>query len=285
LKSVNPPSAVSPAAKPGSPTPFDPQARDFDRRVVLTEADGRAIAAAVIELAAVRPGETILEIGAGTGTIGRWFLERPERPLHPIRYIGLDLSRGMLEVFRQRQGTARGLVQADGAAPWPLPAGAARAVFSSRAIHLLPREHVVEELLRVTTEGGACILGWVERPPESVKGRMSRRMRELMRERGFSPRSAGGRRLLEALRQRGAEELPRAVVVRRPARHSPRESLANWRGKVGLGGVVLPPGVQEEILARLETWAEETWGDLEAVQESEESYVLEGARLPASGQE
>ncbi|HEV7517072.1 MAG TPA: class I SAM-dependent methyltransferase [Thermoanaerobaculia bacterium] len=280
---MNPPPAVSPAAKPGSPTPFDPQARDFDRRVILTEADGRAIAAAVIELAGLRPGERLLEIGAGTGTIGRWFLERPLRPVH---YVGLDLSRGMLEVFRQRQGTARGLVQADGAAPWPLPVGAARAVFSSRAIHLLPQEHVVGELLRVTApEGGACVLGWVERPPESVKGRMSRRMRELLRERGFSPRSAGGRRLLEALRQRGAEELPRTVVVRWPIRHSPRESLANWRGKVGLGGIVLPPGVQEEILARLETWAGETWGDLEAAPASEESYVLEGARLPATGKE
>jgi len=244
--------------------------------VILSEDDCEAIAAAVLDLAEVHPGERLLEIGAGTGTIGRWFLERPIRP---VRYVGLDLSRGMLEVFRQRQGTARGLVQADGAAPWPLPDGAARAVFSSRAIHLLPREHVVEEVLRVTAPGGACLLGWVERPPESVKARMSRRMRELMRERGFAPRSAGGRRLLEALKVQGAEELPRRAIVRRPARHSPRESLAHWRGKVGLGGVVLPPGVQEEILDRLEAWADETWGDLEAARESEESYVLEGARL------
>src|SRR5579864_2280313 len=238
------PDAVSMPAPPtglGMPTPFDGQAPQFDRRVGLPEADCRAIAGAVLALAGAGPGDRVLEIGAGTGMIGRWFLE------HPVRYVGLDLSRGMLEVFRRRPGAPRaGLVQADGARPWPLPAGAAQVVFSSRAVHLLPLAQVVDEVFRTLSRvagGGALVLGWVERRPDSVKARMSRRMQRLVRERGFAPRTAGG---------------------------------------PGLGGVVLPPGVQESVLEELEAWAARTFGGLDATTPAEETYVLEGVRLPAA---
>jgi ubiquinone/menaquinone biosynthesis C-methylase UbiE len=270
--------ATPAAARPGSPTPFDSQAVDFDRRVGLPEEDCRAIAAAALALAEARPGDVVAEIGAGTGMIGRWFLD------HPIRYLGLDLSRGMLEVFRRRAGRGRPrLVQADGARAWPFPDGSVQAVFSSRAIHLLPQEHVAGELFRIAAPGAACVLGWVERRPESVKARMSREMQRRLRERGFEPRRAGGRRLVAACVERGARELPRTAVVRRPARHTPRQSLDHWGGKVGLGGVVLPPGVQDEVLRELAAWAVDVFGDLDAAADTEEAYVIEGVRFPESG--
>jgi SAM-dependent methyltransferase len=244
--------------------------------VGLPEEDCRAIAAAVLDLAEVRPGGRVIEIGAGTGLIGCCLVD------HPVRYLGLDLSRGMLEVFRRRPGGERaGLVQADAARSWPLPAGAAQAIFSSRTIHLLPLKTVVDEVVRVGAAGGALVLGRVERRPESVRTRMSRRMRQLMNERGFAARPSGGGVLLDALRRHGARELPRRAVVRWPVRHSPREALAHWRGKAGLGGVVLPPGMQGEVLDELEAWAVRVFGDLDAQQESEEAYVLEGVRLSA----
>lgn len=270
------PSAASGVATPGSPTPFDAQALEFDRRVGLPEQDCRAIAAAALALADVRAGDALAEIGAGTGMIGSWFLA------HPVRYLGLDLSRGMLEVFRHRPGIRRPwLVQADGARPWPFPDGSMRAVFSSRAIHLLPLEHVVDELFRVgAPAGSACLLGWVERRPDSVKARLSREMQGRLRERGFLPRGAGGRRLLAAGRERGARDLARTTVVRRTVLQSPRQALDQWASKPGLGGLVLPPGVQEGVLRGLSAWAADTFGDLDAAHESEETYVLEGVRLP-----
>jgi SAM-dependent methyltransferase len=204
--------------------------------------------------------------------MGRWFLD------HPVRYAGLDLSRGMLNMFRRRAPGAP-LVLADGARPWPFPDGSMRAVFSSRAIHLLPLEHVVEELFRVGRPGAACVLGWVERQPESVKARMSREMQHRLRTRGFPARTAGSRRVLQACRERGATDLPKTVVARWPARHTVRQSLDDWRSKKGLGGIVLPPGVQEEILNELESWAAEAFGGLDAARETEDAYVLEGVSL------
>jgi ubiquinone/menaquinone biosynthesis C-methylase UbiE len=271
-----------PVPAPGSPTSFDPQAAEFDRRVGWPEEDCRAIAAAVLDIAAAGAGGLAVEIGAGTGMIGRWFFA------HPVRYAGLDVSRGMLEVFQRRltagpSGPGRGgLAQADAAVSWPVPDGAARVVFSSRAIHLLPAAHVVAEVFRVgARDGSALVLGWVERPAESVKARLSREMQRRLRERGFPARSAGSRRLLEAFRERGARVMEKTTVARRTVRYSPRRSLDDWRGKQGLGGLVLPPGVQEEVLDELEAWAAAELGDLEAEREMEEAYVLEGARLPS----
>lgn len=253
-------------------TPFDGQAAQFDRRVGLPEERCREIAAAVLSLAGAEAGDLVVEIGAGTGMMGRWFLN------HPVRYVGLDLSRGMLDVFRRRAPGAP-LVQADGARPWPFPDGSVRAVFSSRAIHLLPLEHVVEELYRVGRPGAVLVLGWVEREPESVKHRMSREMQRRLRERGFPARTAGSRRVLSACRESGATDLPKTVVDRWPVRHTARQSLDDWRSKEGLGGIVLPPGVQEEVLNELETWAAEAFGGLDAALETEDAYVLEGVRL------
>lgn len=257
---------------PHTPTSFDAQAAEFDRRAGFPEGECRAIAAAVLGLAGAGPGDRVVEIGAGTGMIGRWF------PGSHAAYVGLDVSLGMLAAFRGRSPGAP-LVQADGAREWPLPDGCARAIFSSRAIHLLPLELVAREVFRVSAPGAVCVLGWVERRPESIKKRMSREMQRRLRERGFPARSAGSRRVLQALRERGATDLDKVVVASWPARHTPRQSLEDWRSKEGLGGLVLPPGAQDEVLRGLEAWAQETFGDLDAGVEAEDAYVLEGVTV------
>jgi hypothetical protein len=43
-----------------------------------------------------------------------------------------------------------------------------------RAIHLLPLDLVAREVFRVGAPGAVCVLGWVERQPESIKARMAR---------------------------------------------------------------------------------------------------------------
>ena len=75
---------------------FDRQAETFDQRVGLPERVCREVARQVLEMAEVRSGDRVVEVGAGTGQIGQWFA------IEPVEYLGFDLSEAMLEKFRQR---------------------------------------------------------------------------------------------------------------------------------------------------------------------------------------
>ena len=90
------------------------------------------------------------------------------------------------------------------------------------------------------------------------------------------------KRLRTALVARGAEDLGRRVAARYGVAHTPAASLRSWRSKKGLAGVQVAAEVKEEVLAGLEDWARERYGDLEAGVETEERYVLDVFRLRAS---
>jgi ubiquinone/menaquinone biosynthesis C-methylase UbiE len=269
------------------PADYDRQADAFDRRTGLDEAVCRAVARAVVELSGAEPGDLVVEAGAGTGLLGAWLAREP------VRYLGFDFSPSMLRVFRGklaaappagRAGPRALLFCADGEAAWPLADGTVRAVFSSRAIHLLDPDHVTSELLRLAAPRGATLLvGRIRREETAVRARMARELRARLRARGL-PALGGDRRtggLLEACRRRGAEPLAPRVAGRWPVSAAPRESLDTWAGKTGLAGTRPAPGVKEEVLAGLGAWAARELGDLDRPQVSEEAYVIEGVRLPS----
>jgi ubiquinone/menaquinone biosynthesis C-methylase UbiE len=252
---------------------FDHQAATFDSRAGLPEIYCREIARAVMEIGEARPGDLVVELGPGTGQIGRWLRRY-------ARYVGIDLSAGMLREFRARLGnefTEGALVHADAQAVWPVADAAARVVFSSRALHLLNQEHVAREMRRVAvTEGATLIVGRVGREPESTRARMAREMNRLMRRRGLEGRGGEGqrRRLLEACERRGAKILEPVTVARWTVSASPQSSLDSWRSLASLGGVHVPPETRKEILAELESWAVNEFGALDRELESEETYTL-----------
>jgi hypothetical protein len=57
--------------------------------------------------------------------------------------------------------------------------------------------------------------------------------------------------------------------------------LDAWRRKPGLGGCEPPAAAKTAVLADLQKWAAVRFGSLDAPDEAEECYVLEGVRLPA----
>ena len=77
-----------------SPPCFDCQADTYDQRVGLPHVVCREIVGAVLAIARVQPGDLIMEVGAGTGAIGKWFVQSA------VQYVGFDLSQAMLEIFR-----------------------------------------------------------------------------------------------------------------------------------------------------------------------------------------
>ena len=89
----------------------------------------------------MRPGDLLLEIGAGTGEIG-FEIAR----LHG-RYVGLDLSLPMLRVFRGHQvglSAPLALIVGDADRTWPITDQSVQAIFGSRSLHLLSLDRVVE---------------------------------------------------------------------------------------------------------------------------------------------
>jgi ubiquinone/menaquinone biosynthesis C-methylase UbiE len=263
-----------------APRSFDEQAGSFDQRAGLPASVCDAIAKEVVLLAQLGSSDALLELGAGTGQIGLALCRRP------LRYVGFDASAAMLEVFERRcreSGRPASLIHADGNNRWPADDGSMKAVFSSRAIHLLRAEHVVEEVFRVASPIGAMlILGRLQREKQSLRARLRQEMRERLWQLGCASQEAQHkeREILEACVRRGATPLKPRVVATWPVKHSAAQMLASWREKSGLAGLKLAAEAKETVLSQLAVWAKNAFGSLESVQSAEEKYVLEGVRLP-----
>lgn len=258
---------------------FDRQARAFDERAGVGTDVARSVAGAVLDLVGSGTDALVVELGAGTGEIGRH--------LAPcVDYLGLDRSRPMLDVFRAKlvdvgAVVRAGLVQADAEDGWPVRTGAATAVFAGRVAHLLHRDHVVAEIRRVCRPGGLFLVGRVERDPDSPKSRLRRQRRQLLRGRGVEV--ADGNRATESLLDRlvgyGGARLDQRTAAGWSASTSIEHVLDGWEAMTSMGGVVLPATVRESVLGELRTWARHEYGGLGEVLGYAERYVLDGVRL------
>ena len=267
-------------------TPFDAQAATFDHRVGLPAVCREQVAEAVLAIAKLQAGDLLVEVGAGTGQIGA------ELARSYVRYLGFDISEEMLAVFwRCMQADAAAasadnwtLLQADGNQRWPVADGSARAIFSSRAMHLLEPDRVIDESFRVAHPAGATLsIGRVQRRPDSIKAILQKQMQALLAKRGWRGRDGkqAKSQLLTTLRQRGAAPRAAVVAARWVVEHSPARSLESWRSKSGLGGIeTIPTAEKEAILTLLADWAAEKFGDLARAIVTEETYVIDSVCLP-----
>jgi ubiquinone/menaquinone biosynthesis C-methylase UbiE len=259
---------------------FDEQAGSFDQRAGLPASVCDSIAKELVQFAQLAPGDVVLEVGVGTGQIGLALCQLS------LCYVGFDTSAAMLDVFRRRRrerGRPVSLINTNGNNRWPADDGSVNVVFSSRAVHLLRAEHVVEEVFRVASRIGATlVLGRLQREKQSLRARLRLEMRERLRQLGYASHEAKQkeRDILDACVRRGATLLERRVVATWPVQHSAAQTLASWREKSGLAGLELTAEVKETVLSQLAGWAKDAFGSLEAVQSAEEKYVLEGVRLP-----
>jgi ubiquinone/menaquinone biosynthesis C-methylase UbiE len=258
---------------------YEDQAAGFDERAAITAEAVESMAAAVAEIAGLRQGDTLLEVGAGTGMLSLPLLRRP------IRYVGLDLSPAMLAVFREKveeAGLSAELLVADGNGRWPVEDGSVAAIFSARALHHVDVDHAAAETGRVLRpQGGWLILGRVRRPNDSVQPTLRRQMRKLLEGEGYSGRDhdAHTEALFSALEAIGGERVQSRVAARWTRRHAPLDSITAWQGKEGLAGHDIPEEVKERVLGRLRAWAEERYGNLEAPLEQEESFELDAIHV------
>ena len=256
---------------------YTDQAPNYDDRAGIPEEAALDVAMMIETIVALTPGTTVLEPGVGTGLITIHLLE------DAVEYTGFDRSPEMLAVVRakvEQAGLRARLVVADGNERWPADDRSIDLVFCARALHHMAAEHVVAELERVLRPGGSLIVGKVRRPKDSVKSEMRRQMRRTLREHGFDARSHDDHtaRVFEALVARGAFAAEPSVASRWLTVHSPAESIASWRGKEGLGALVLPDDVKSAVLDEVERWARGRYGDIDLEIVQEELFELHAIR-------
>jgi len=261
---------------------YDNQAAGFDNRAAIPAGTVESGAAAVSEIAGLRQGDTLLEIGAGTGLLSLPLITQP------IRYIGFDRSPAMLAVFRQKVEKVRlraELLVADGNGRWPVEEGTVAAIFSARALHHVDVDHAVAETERVLRpEGGWLILGRVRRPNDSVKPTLLRQMRKLLEEEGYSggDPDTHAEMLFSALEAIGGERAEPRVAGRWTRKHVPLDWFATWQGLEGLAGYDISEEVKKRVLGRLHVWAEKHYGNLQAPLEQEECFELDAIHVRAA---
>ncbi|WP_018680345.1 class I SAM-dependent methyltransferase [Actinokineospora enzanensis] len=120
----------------------------------------------LVELAGVRPGDRVLDVGCGPGYLTALAARAAGRQGSAV---GIDPSEQMIEQARRARGSANCLFELGGAEALPLPDASVDVVVSSLAVHHIPaevREAAFGEMFRVLRPGGRLLLADF-RPPRS----------------------------------------------------------------------------------------------------------------------
>jgi ubiquinone/menaquinone biosynthesis C-methylase UbiE len=117
----------------------------------------RRFGARLVELAELRRGDSVLDVGAGRGAT---LIPAAERVGPSGRVLGVDLSEEMVALLRaeiDQRGLANASVQRMDAEALEVEAGSFDVAASSFVLHLLPRpEAAIAELRRALRPGGRC---------------------------------------------------------------------------------------------------------------------------------
>ena len=117
---------------------------------------------AIVDRLDLRPGRTVLELGAGTGKLTTLLVPTG------ARIVALEPVPGMRTKLAAALGGAPGVEIVDGTAEAiPLPAGSVDAVVAAQAFHWFDAIRALSEVHRVLRPGGRFVLAW-NRRDESV---------------------------------------------------------------------------------------------------------------------
>lgn len=125
---------------------------------------GRPIATDLIDIAALRPGERVLDVGCGTAIVARLAREK----IGDARLAGLDPNPSMLD-FAERVAGDLGIEwHQSSAESMPLQDGAFDVVLSQMALQFVPdKPAALREMARVLAGDGRLVLNVVGPRPET----------------------------------------------------------------------------------------------------------------------
>jgi ubiquinone/menaquinone biosynthesis C-methylase UbiE len=241
-------------------TAFDTTAPVYDAHRALPSGVPERIREAVMTTSGIRHRASVLDLGAGTGRIGRPFVAAGDD------YTGVDLSFGMLREFR----TGR-LAQCDGEA-LPFREGAFDVVLLVSVVGgARGWRRLLAEAWRVVRAGGAIVIGKTVGPADGVDARMKERLEANLADLGVPAEEKKAGKALAWL-ESVAEERRVEVAASWIAERSPRGFLD--RKPTGAKFSVLPPDIREEALRRLSEWAKSAFGSLDATHSEPYEFEL-----------
>ena len=124
----------------------------------------------LIEEAQLRPGETVLEVGCGTGVLDRWLARHTSRA---NRIVGVDISRYLLReamALARKEGLEGAVEFREGSAEaLPFPENSFDVAMSSTVIQRVDADRMLREMVRVTKPGGrVAVVGHAHDMPRWV---------------------------------------------------------------------------------------------------------------------
>lgn len=247
---------------------YDVVAPTYDEYRALSDEVVARIRATVLEALGASSRPRLLDLGAGSGRIGRAFVAAGDD------YVGVDLSLGMLRQFLRRtdtNGHPPRVVQADGQG-LPFADDAFDAVLLIQVFGgLRGWRRVLAEARRVLRARGTLVLGRSVMPADGVDARMKERLAAILAEVGVEPDQKNAREDVHHWLESSARGGAGIVAATWNADRTPQGFLD--RHRTGARFSVLPEPVKEAALRTLRAWAATTFGSLDAV--SSERHVFE----------
>ena len=246
---------------------FDSAASKFESYRSLPTGVPEAIRAALWHALGFAGPVRVLEIGAGTGRIGKAFMVEGDF------YTGVDTSLAMLREFPVTSKSSF-LVQADGG---QLPFG--EDTFDLvLLLHLLSGaedwQGILNETRRVLAPGGSAAVGQTVSPEFGIDARLKRQLKAILERMQIARyRPQESRRQALAWLQSSAARHVQCQAASWSVKTTPQDFLI--RHRTGARFAALPVAVQEQALEQLSAWAETTFGSLDAEFQEQRSFELD----------
>ncbi|MBV9443679.1 MAG: class I SAM-dependent methyltransferase [Acidobacteriaceae bacterium] len=243
---------------------FDGMASVFERHRQVPERVAAAIRAAVLSRIPENCSRPLLDVGAGTGRVGRAFVNEGDE------YIGVDASMPMLREFVSGCGS---LVQAD-AELLPFRNGTFGAVM---LIQVLSGTGgwlgILREARRALAAGGPLFIGQQKTPQDGIDAKMKQCLDTILHEMGIST-GANVQNRAHALEwlHRASDKSEQLIVAKWTAIRSARGFLE--RHVTGARFAAVPPAARAAALDRLSVWAQGHYGSLDRSFSEEHVFEL-----------
>jgi ubiquinone/menaquinone biosynthesis C-methylase UbiE len=265
---------------PGESLSFDQAASYYDQTRDLPEPLASGGMQLILDSlqGAAGPRARLLEVGTGTGRISVPLLQRG------ANLFGCDLSAKMMARQWAKWPAAR-LAQADATA-LPYADAAFDGVLTIHVLHLVGDWHAaLREIRRVLRPGGAFVNSWNPHTESDIDTELRDYWRSRVEALGGRWRRPGvqSREELLAELNRMNAKVTELTAARTVTSVRPQAVIDNIASRVYSDTWDVPPELFRQSLDELQTWAAQTYGDLERPEPVERLFTLDVVRFTGSG--